>query len=56
MTAIASGIYLIQLGKSVAGLASIVTALASLSVVFIYGRIKQQQELKQKSEALLKNP
>jgi uncharacterized membrane protein len=31
MTAIAGGVYLIQLGKSVAGLASIVTALASLS-------------------------
>jgi uncharacterized membrane protein len=55
MTAIGGGVYLIELGKSAAGLASIIGALASLSIVFIYGRTKQQQELKQKSEALLKN-
>jgi uncharacterized membrane protein len=55
MTAIGGGVYLIQLGKSAAGLASIITALASLSIVFIYGRTKQQQELKQKSDALLKS-
>jgi uncharacterized membrane protein len=52
MTAIGGGIYLIQLGKGAAGLTSIITALASLAVVFVYGRTKQKQELKEQSAAL----
>lgn len=54
MSAIGGGVYLIQLGKGAAGLASIITALASLSIVFVYGRTKQKQELQQKSDTLLK--
>jgi len=54
MTAIGGGVYLIQLGKGAAGLASIITALASLAVVFVYGRTKQKQELEQKSDTLVK--
>jgi uncharacterized membrane protein len=56
MAAICGGVYLIQLGKGAAGLASIITALASLAIVFVYGRKKQDQELKQKSDALARNP
>ena len=53
MTAVVGGIYLVRLGKSPEGLASIITALASLATVFILGRKKQEKELKQKSDALL---
>jgi len=52
MTAIGGGIFLIQSGKGAAGLASIVTALASLAVVFVYGRTKQKEELKQQQANL----
>lgn len=53
MTAIVGGVYLIHSGKSPEGLASIVSALASLATVFILGRRKQEKELKEKSEALV---
>jgi uncharacterized membrane protein len=56
MTAIGGGVYLIQLGKGAAGLTSIITALGSLAFVFVFGRTKQQQELKLKSEATIKHP
>ena len=52
MTAIGGGIFLIQSGKGAAGLASIITALASLAVVFVYGRTKQKQELKEQQSTL----
>lgn len=52
MTAIVCGTYLIHSGKSGEGLAAIVTALASLSVVFIYGRKKQEKDLKEKADAI----
>jgi len=51
MTAISGGIYLIQSGKGAAGLTAIITALVSLAVVFVYGRTKQKQELKEQSTA-----
>ncbi|MHB8501417.1 MAG: DUF2335 domain-containing protein [Candidatus Acidiferrales bacterium] len=54
MSAIGGGVYLIQLGKQATGLAAIITALASLSVVFIYGKRKQEQDLKQKAEGFIK--
>jgi hypothetical protein len=52
MTAIGSGTYLILHGKSVEGLAAIITALAALAVVFVVGRKKQQEELEKKQKAL----
>ncbi|MGH9680862.1 MAG: DUF2335 domain-containing protein [Candidatus Acidiferrales bacterium] len=54
MTAIAGGVYLIQLGKGAEGLVAIISALASLAFVFVYGRTKQKQELNQKLEGLSK--
>ena len=53
MTAILGGMYLVYVGKSTQGLAAIISALASLAVVFVVGRKKQQKELKEKSEALV---
>ena len=53
MTAILGGIYLVHSGKSIEGLASIITALSSLAVVFVVGKKKQEKELKQKADALL---
>ncbi len=49
MSAIIGGTYLVAIGKQATGLAAIITALASLAVVFIYGKTKQQEELKRKS-------
>lgn len=53
MTAILGGVYLIHSGKSAEGLTAIITSLASLAGVFIFGKIKQQKELRQKSESLV---
>jgi uncharacterized membrane protein len=53
MTAIVGGVYLIQQGKGASGLAAIISALASLAIVFVYGRTKQQQELKKKLESAI---
>jgi len=53
MTAILGGIYLIYLGKSAQGLTSIITALGSLAVVFVIGKQKQKNELKEKGNSLI---
>lgn len=52
MTAIIGGIYLVLQGKSVEGLAAVISALASLAVVFVAGRKKQQKELDNKKQAM----
>lgn len=44
-----SGAFLIYLGHDVYGLAAIITALASLVGVFIYGKYQQKKELKEKA-------
>jgi len=49
MTAVGGGTELILKGKDVYGLAAIVTALASLVGVFIYGKKKQRKELDEKA-------
>jgi len=56
MTAILGGIYLIYLGKSAQGLASIVTALVSLAAVFVIGKLRQKKELNEKSLAVPEPP
>jgi uncharacterized membrane protein len=53
MSAIVGGVGLIHTGKDAYGLAAIVAALAGLAVVFIYGKSKQQKELRDKSESLI---
>jgi uncharacterized membrane protein len=52
MTAVVGGIFLILKGKDGYGLAAIITALASLAGVFIYGKKQQRKELDEKAEDL----
>jgi uncharacterized membrane protein len=52
LIAIVGGFTLIALGKSAIGLASIITSLASLAAVFVYGKYQQRKERRVKSEAL----
>lgn len=52
MTVVGGGIWLAAHGEDLAGLAAIITALASLVGVFVYGRNKQNQELKDKPKPL----
>jgi uncharacterized membrane protein len=54
MTAILGGVYLIKLGKSGEGLTAIITSLAALAAVFIYGKKKEKKELDEKADALAK--
>lgn len=54
MTAILGGIYLVVIGKSSQGLAAIISSLAALTGVFIYGKAKEGKELREKSQALAK--
>lgn len=49
MTAVVGGIILIEKGRDGYGLAAIITALASLAGVFIYGKTKQKSELEAKA-------
>ena len=49
MTAIGGGIRLSLMGKGGAGLTSIISALAALVGVFIYGKIQQGKELTEKA-------
>ena len=48
MSAIAAGTYLTLQNKGTEGLTTILTALASLVGVFIYGKRKQKQELEER--------
>jgi uncharacterized membrane protein len=52
MTVVIGGMYLVHEGKSVEGMAAILTALASLVGVFLYSKREQQKELEKKTEAL----
>jgi len=52
MTVVLGGMWLVHDGKSIAGLASILTALASLVGVFLYSKHEQQKDLEKKTEAL----
>jgi hypothetical protein len=53
MTAILGGVFLVYIGKEVTGLASIVTALAGLVGVFVYGKLEQKKDLAKKTEAIV---
>lgn len=48
MTAIVGGVWLSLKGMSAVGLTSIISALAALVGVFIYGKFEQRKELKEK--------
>jgi uncharacterized membrane protein len=52
MTAIGGGIWLTSIGKSGAGLTSIIAALAALVGVFVYGKMQHGKELAEKAKAL----
>jgi uncharacterized membrane protein len=50
---IGGSIWLVSLGKDIGGITGILTTIASLVGVFIYGRHKHRKELKEKQEALI---
>ena len=52
VSAIAAGTYLIHSGQQAGGLAAIISALTGLTVVFIYGKRKQKQDLANKIEPI----
>ena len=52
MTVVLGGMFLVYEGKNGAGLAAILTALASLVGVFVYSKHEQQKELAKKTNAL----
>ncbi len=52
MTAVLGGIFLIYSGREATGLTSIISALAALIGVFVYGKREQQKDLTKKSTAL----
>jgi uncharacterized membrane protein len=49
---IGGGIYLVVIGKDGSGLASIITPLAVLAGVFVYGKSRQQKDLASKNQPL----
>jgi len=53
MTAVVGGIYLMGHGHDGYGLAAVITALASLAGVFIYGKTKQKHDLDEKAQGFL---
>ncbi len=53
MTAISGGIWLSLKGMSGAGLTAIISALAALVGVFVYGKSEQKKELREKANPLL---
>jgi uncharacterized membrane protein len=52
MTTILGGMFLMYMGKESTGLASVITALAALVGVFIYGKREEQSDRKKKADAL----
>ena len=56
MTAILGGVYLIRVGNSAYGLAAIISALASLAFVFVFGKRKQAKELEKKAQEIAGQP
>jgi uncharacterized membrane protein len=50
MTAVGGGVYLMVKGNNGYGLAAVITALASLAGVFIYGKQQQKKELESKAQ------
>lgn len=52
MTVVSGGIWLIAHGKDGSGLAAVITALVALVGVFVYGRHKQNQDLRNKPKPL----
>ena len=56
MTAVIGGIQLIVSGKDGYGLAAIITALASLAGVFIFGKISQKKQMDVKAQDFIPPP
>jgi len=52
MTAIIGGSLLVYGGKETSGLTAIITALAGLVGVFVYGKREQKKELANKAQAI----
>jgi uncharacterized membrane protein len=56
LAAIGGGVYLIHSGQSVAGLVSIIGAIGGVTIVFITGKVMQQNQLRQQTTALVAPP
>lgn len=56
IAAIASGTFLIYVGKSAAGLVPIIGALGGLAGVFFYGKYQQKKDLGERSTAIISSP
>lgn len=56
MTTVLGGIYLVLKGKNGYGLAAIITPLAALAGVFIYGKIEQRKDLSNKAADFVTPP
>lgn len=52
MTCLLGGFWLLHGGKDAAGIASIITAVAAPTGVFVWGRLRQERERKEKLAAL----
>lgn len=52
LTALIGGFALIAFGKDATGLAAIISSLAALAGVFVYGKYQQRKERQEKSSAL----
>lgn len=53
LAAICGGIYLVSIGYEAWGLAPVITALAGLVGVFVYGKVSQTKELRDKRQSLI---
>ena len=51
--AISGGVYAVMHGKSVEGIAAIITPLAALVAVFVYGKSRQQKELQVRQQSII---
>lgn len=53
LVAISGGIYAVINGKSAAGIAAIITPLAALVAVFVYGKSRQKRDLELRQQAVV---
>ena len=50
---VSAGTYAVSIGKDITGMGAIVTALASLVGVFVYGKSQQKKELEVRQQGII---
>ena len=50
---VSAGTYAVSIGKDVTGMATIITALASLVGIFVYGKSQQKKELEARQQGVI---